>query len=207
MNLLRNLLARRRAPRPGSDDTALLAALRTPPADHPVNMPLPAPVMAPPEIRVLAEAYWQTAQPTFTARPAAETGPILAVLSGRHATDARPAPRPVPNAVPAPAPALSREARFAADMAGPRRGGLPLFRKTVRKTGWCGLHAEHPATVPAMRSTGHQEWDRSLALIAEQYEAAWAEIGYGLAEWRLRERRVRAAADAAAALGYPGGAE
>lgn len=192
-----------------------LAALKALPADHPVNMPLPAPVLTA-EIRGLEAAMYPQgpAAPSFTpnARNLANTSPFpadaapVAVSQGSHARTGR---RHVPparellervldgiQAIP-PTPA----AVFADDFR-----TMPNFRATVRTAGWCSLHMGRQAPSGRARYSVKRWHEQALAAIAAQTEAARAELRHAVAERDRREARVRAAADAAIALGYPGSA-
>jgi hypothetical protein len=222
VNGLGHFLTRRpRAPKHGSDEQ-LLAAVAALPADHPVSMPLPAPVLTP-DLRSYAEAVHpqEPAGPTFTpnARNLASTSPFPA-----------PAPAPASHAVrgthvrSAPRRArhddgtllrvrdrirdlpLSRAGQFTADLQKAGNGGLPVFRAVVAARGFCGLDEEYLPAPLAMHGT--QIWERweqdSRRAIAAQARTAQMEIRGRRGEADLYEARVRDAAGAAAALGYPG---
>jgi hypothetical protein len=136
--------------------------------------------------------------PRFTRRHVPEAAELYArVLHGLRALPV-PAPEPEPDW-------RARAARFTADMRKPRGGGLPLFRQTGLAVGWCGLEEIRPAGRHARWST--DRWARqAVAAIATATEAARAEIGHTADELTRQEQQIRDAADAALALGYPGGA-
>lgn len=212
MNSFAQFLTRRRGAPKHVSDEQLAAAIATLPPDHPVNMPLPAPVTTA-EIRRLAEVMYPPAAPTFTptARNLANTAPFPAaappvtVAQGSHARTGR---QHVP-----PSGELLRRVRdgiqalpptpaavFAADFR-----TMPNFKATARAVGWCGLHMGRQPSAWARYSA--KRWhEQGLAVIAAQTEAARAELRHAVTEWAQREARVRAAADAALALGYPGSA-
>lgn len=181
------------APVPANAAPAPRAATFTPrPAAATQPFPAPAPAVS------------ETAMPAnAAAAPAPAPAAPLAVPQGSHArAGRRHVPQPpallervrdgIRDLPPAPA------ALFASDFR------MPGFRATARQVGWCGLHM---APAPA----GWQVWtvDRwhrqARAAIAAQADAAYAEIVHYLAERGRREERLREAADAAPALGYPGG--
>jgi len=211
------LTRRPRAPKHGSDEQ-LAAAIATLPPDHPVNLPLPATVTTA-EIRGLANAMHPQgpAAPSFTptARDLANTRPFPAPVTARG-THARATPRHVQQddgtlrrvrdrLLDLPDAPLSRADRFTADMRAPRKGGLPVFRQVAHKIGWCGLD-EDPAPVMAPGQRSMAAWhEEARDAIDARFTEAQAEIRQFLAERDRRESRVRAAADAALALGYPGG--
>jgi hypothetical protein len=216
VNALGHFLTRRpRPPKHGSDEQLAAAIAKLPP-DHPVHMPLPYPVPA--EGRGLAAAMHPQA-PSFTpaARSLANTREFAAAASpAGRGTHARTTPRHVQQERSTlervrdrirdlPAAPLSRAEQFTADMRAPRKGGLPVFRQVAHKIGWCGLNEEPAAVVLAPHSA--ERWEHhGLALIALQAEAAQAELRGIVAKQDRYEARVRDAADAALALGYPGSA-
>jgi hypothetical protein len=159
---------------------------------------------------------------TFTPRPrpVSPTGPIH-VPYGRHLAPAAERPPRGPQAEPRPAPRRhvpaardlyervlagvaaipvpdERAAAFTADAR--RRGGLPLFRAVGKDLGWAGLDSVRLASWPAARLARE-----SLSGTFAQTEAARSEIWHAFSDADRREKRLRAAADAAPALGYPGG--
>jgi hypothetical protein len=156
--------------------------------------------------------------PTFTptARHLASTQPFTAASPAVRGTHARTAPRHVQQddgtlrrvldaLRDLPAAPLSRADQFTADMRAPRKGGLPVFRAVAHAVGWCGLDGDPaPVMAPGQRSLAawHQE---ARDAIDARFAEAQAEIRHVLAERDRRESRIRAAADAALALGYPGG--
>lgn len=101
--------------------------------------------------------------------------------------------------------ARQRVTRFTADAR--KRGGLPAFRAAglarYRAVGcaWAGLDSLTPAGEWVPWPAG--QWAQAMAAIGAQAEAARAEIGHHHAGQRQQEARIRAAADAAPALGYP----
>ena len=116
------------------------------------------------------------------------------------------APRPVPDAGRPPETARQRASRFTADARKPRSGGLPLFRATGRARGWAGLDS---LTLPGQWAGQWApwpdgQWAQAMAATAAQAEAARAQIGHYHAGRQQQEARIRDAADAAPALGYPG---
>jgi hypothetical protein len=218
VNALGHFLTRRpRGPKHGSGEQ-LMAAIATLPPDHPVHMPLPA-TAVPADLRRYAEAMHPQA-PTFTptARNLANArpfpAPASAAVRGAHA---RTTPRHVQQddgtlrrvrdgLRDLPAAPLSRAEQFTADMRSPRKGGLPVFRQVAHKIGWCGLNEEYSVAVLSPRGAERlKHWEQDcLHVIAAQVKTARIEISGTLAELDRYEARLRAAADAALALGYPG---
>jgi hypothetical protein len=215
MNSLAQFLTRRRgAPKHGSDEQPAMPANAAPSPDSPVGAPLAAPVLAA-DIRDYAEAM-RLQGPSFTpgagslanAQPFTAAAPPFPVAQGSHA---RTGWRHVPQsgellqrvldgiqAIP-----LSRAGQFTADLQKAKDGGLPVFRATVVKCGFCDLDEEY--LVPPLAMHGTQAWTKLAEEIDNRFDATQAELGGTIAEQDRYEARRRVAADAAIALGYPGG--
>jgi hypothetical protein len=199
MNSLAQFLTRRRgAPKHGSDEQPAMPANAAPSPDSPVSMPLAAPTFTPTALN-LANTREFTVHGTH-----ARTAPRHVQQDGSTLLRVRNALRDLPDAP------LSRADRFAADMRSPRKGGLPVFRYVATRIGlgWCGLNEDYlPLAVPSPRGAERlKHWEHDcLHVIAAQVKTARIEISGTLAELDRYEARRRTAADAALALGYPGG--
>jgi hypothetical protein len=204
VNALSQFLTRRRGAAKHGSDEQFPAAIATLPADHPVNMPLPAPVLTA-GVRDIANAMHPQAQP-FTAPAGHAARGAHARTTPRHAPpDGGTLLRVRDRLRDLPAPPLSREQQFAADMRSPRKGGLPIFRSLASpsRLGWCGLNEEYLVAPLVMHGT--EVWERHARdVIDARFAEAQAELRGTVAEQDRHETRVRDAADAALALGYPG---
>lgn len=206
MNVLQMLTRRPRAPKHGSDEQ-LLPANAAPSPDSPASTPLAAPVLAP-----QGPTFTPNALNLASTQPFSADAPPVTVAQGGHARTVRRHEQQEPGTLRRVRDGLrdlplSRADQFTADLQKAEDGGIPVFRWVVARRGFCGLDEEYPVAVLSPRNAERlRHWEQDcLHVIAAQVKTARIEISGIFAERDRYETRVRAAADAALALGYPGG--